>query len=82
MKHTIQQKIVAALENSDVAERNYSNQSSRYIIFDTKANPDIHLYVGKKGAVRIGRTISSSIPVQSHRITEWIDIGTELLENK
>jgi hypothetical protein len=80
-KATIQDKIVKALSNDERFTRDYHAKTEKYVVFSIKDKPT-NLYVGRKGAVRIGKTATGSIPVSDNTISQWVEIGSEILSRK
>lgn len=77
-KATKHQKIVAALHADPEYTRDVAARTSRYVVFNHTIR-SFNLYVGNKGAVRIGKTVTTSVPVSPSKIDEWVKQGERAL---
>lgn len=59
MAKTLREKYIEALKAKSYEEVN--SRSSKYVVF--RRDAEFYFYIGKSGSLRIGRTITGSVPV-------------------
>lgn len=77
-KHTIQAKVLAALEKRGW-KRDWSAKTSKYIVMVRNA-VDLNVYLGPNGAVRRGRTVATSSALSEGMVARLIVEGEQILE--
>lgn len=73
-KQTLQERFIAALVKKGLKE---VKRTTKYVVFDRNDKATFY-YVGKSGALRVGRTVSTSIPASidtKYRLLHEAEIG-------
>ena len=78
MKMTQQEQMIAALKTLG---RHEIKRTHKYIVFNHPTREDCHVYLGKSGSCRVGKTVADSIPsaklkmflLEVSRICDWRD---------
>ncbi len=80
-KITQKQAIIAFMDNSDLVMLDTKARSTKYVTYNSLANPDKNYYVGNKGALRFGKNVKDSIPMLENRRQAIIKQGKKLLSS-
>jgi hypothetical protein len=59
------------------------SRSTKYLVFnDPRGSDTVFMYVGKSGSIRIGSSITDSVPITNARKKYIVAMGTTILEGK
>jgi hypothetical protein len=75
--------IIAFMNNFNAVRLDNNSRSTKYTVYNIIApNWEGNFYVGKKGALRKGKTIAESIPLSEKVRQEVIEKGKEILQKQ